>query len=117
MTDSSRYSEYGRHGRLPRQKRFKTLARAGADNGVWYNCWNCGFMNKVNRTSVGQGAGTGGITYTIEPEANVPKEGEQRTRIGLRGIFILQKTNFSEKHNIVPTVGSGCPFCGSLNTR
>jgi len=115
MSSISKYSQYGKNlTRLPKEKKFKLSPGAGDDDGKWYRCWNCGFTNNTQRTAVGSGSG---IALTLENGPNVPRHGVATDSVGLSGSIVLQKNGFFEKHQVSPIAGSGCPLCGSLNTR
>ncbi len=115
MSDYSRFSDYGKSKKLRKEKTLRILPGSREDTGEWYRCWNCGFMNKMSRTVTGSGT-NGGISQTIGTHSHSTQSGARQS-VCLSGTFVLMNTGFNEKHNISPNVGSGCPLCGSLNTK
>lgn len=54
-----RQSKYGQFGnrRPPHKKRTIRIPGSGDDDGKWFRCWNCGFINNIDRNAIGQGEG------------------------------------------------------------
>jgi len=87
-SDRNRYGSY-QTTRLPKQK--KTISVLGhlEDEGKYYRCWNCGFVNHVQRNAIGVGSGA-------STEAYVDTDGVTKYK---------------------SIVTAGCSFCGSKNYR
>jgi hypothetical protein len=73
--------------RLPRQKRTIEVPGSLEDSGKYFRCWNCGFINNVERNQLGEVSGSIPITYT--------------------------DTDGNTKYK--PDVVAGCAFCGCTN--
>lgn len=109
MSSESKYSQFGSK-RPPHEKRTIKIQGAKEDDGKWYRCWHCGFINNVDRNAVGDGEG---LSYSV---ATLPNSD---STIGLGGTIVLLNQNpvFTERHNISPDAVSGCSFCGCKNYR
>jgi hypothetical protein len=112
------YSKYNKisQKQVGRRKRSIQLQGSGEDDGKWYRCWYCGFINNIERNAVGDGEG---LSYSIEANQNDIFDNINRYLIGLSGSIVLMnnKLPFSERHNVLSTAVAGCSFCGSLNFR
>ncbi len=86
--DANRYGTY-QSTRLPREKKTIPLSGNLEDDGKFYQCWNCRFINHVNRAQIGVGSGASLTTYV--------------------------DTDGVTKYKSVTS--SGCAFCGSKNYR
>jgi len=100
----------------------------GLDDGVWYRCWNCGFINSTDRNSLGGPESGDGIVvqdFAVPvhgAETGIPYSGIARlggvlapVTIAL-GVDELGETQPIEEHHL-PVVTGGCSFCGSLNWK
>lgn len=89
----------------------------GLDHNKWYRCWNCGFLNNVDRNALGDSQSMDGLVIT-EYAPNV-YGGELR----LGDTLIAQKLDGDGnpiqtiRRNLRPISESGCSLCGSLNWR
>jgi hypothetical protein len=109
-------------------KRKRTISVRGSeeDNGVYFRCWNCGFICDSTRDRLGDG---GGITVKDAPEYWSEYDS---TQDGLSITPGIRMHNFmavtlengplddpitTYRHNKYPVVNSGCPFCGCRNYR
>ena len=122
---SSATNRYGIHvqQRLPKRKRTIPLQGDLEDSGRYYRCWNCGFINDIERNQVGDGDGT---TQLDAPEIAM---GSILTDDVLSGVIILDDMftlleNGSDgnpvttyRHNNYLKVIGGCSLCGSRNYR
>lgn len=91
----------------------------GLDSGKWYRCWNCGFLNSIDRNALGDSQSRDGIVITdyatydgsvTHPEGRLgdsliaQEQDSEGNPKGIRGSFMV-------------SVNSGCSFCGTLNWR
>ena len=114
MSRHSRYNET-RSNRVPHQKRTIKLAGSGDDDGKWYRCWYCGFINNIDRNVTGSGEG---LSYSVGVIDNDIKGNATKSfMIGNSGTSVILKDGFSERHNIGAYSVSGCSFCGCKNYR
>jgi hypothetical protein len=58
--------------KLPKRKRVVKLHGAFEDDNRWFYCWNCGFINNVDRNANFEGYGNEGIDFI--PENPTPQE-------------------------------------------
>jgi len=100
----------------------------GLDAGVWYRCWNCGFICSTDRDSLGgPESGSGVIVQDFAvpvhgAETGIPNSGIARlggvlSQVTLAlGVDDLGNTQPIEEHHM-PVVSGGCPFCGTLDWK
>lgn len=56
---------YARKPRRPRDSRsIPVWDETEQDNGLWYNCWWCGFKNSDQRSSLGDESTPNGVTHS-----------------------------------------------------
>lgn len=99
--------------RLQRQKRTISINGAKEDDGKWYHCWYCGFMNNIDRNAIGSGEGlsySGGF-LGVETHTN------SMLNNGGKSVLLNKNPDFYERHNIGSDAVSGCSFCGCKNYR
>lgn len=99
----------------------------GLDDGVWFRCWNCGFINSTDRNSLGGPESRDGVTVTDfavpvhGAETGTPYSGVARLG-GSLGATVAPEVDAagdpkqSEGH-FKPVVSGGCSFCGTLNWK
>ena len=125
MPSYSKYNEIRRHP-VPKRKRSIKIAGSGEDDGKWYRCWNCGFINNVDRNLTGDGNGNAyeiGVIPSTYPNGQT-SHGDTGTplsiNMNLHGRFVMLNTTgliFSERHNVGSYAERGCSFCGCENYR
>lgn len=115
----STYSKYNQihQTRAPKRKRTIRVAGSGEDEGKWYRCWNCGFINNIDRNIVGDGEG---ISYT---STYVPFGYKDVQTVS--GTDTMMDVSIDDDAEVV-MMGSlvyaseavaGCSFCGCKNYR
>lgn len=109
MSDSSRHSAYSVK-RLPRQKRSLRVYGEREDAGKWYRCWNCGFINNIERNTLLDSNGYAGHRFVGYSEAQDTTYGGV-TLIDEEGIIIVASEGY------YPVVTAGCSFCGCTNYK
>ena len=142
MPNQSKYTVI-KQTRVPRKKRTIKVYGSGDDDGKWYRCWHCGFINNIDRNIVGDGEGLAyqitidGVTYPVadpSPSSMVNytygdgtyfgdgsidgsgtnyAPGALQTFVGVTG-----KAGVTTSYMSVESVAvSGCSFCGCKNYR
>ncbi len=106
-TDANRYGTY-QSTRLPREKRTIPISGHFDDDGKFYRCWNCGFINHIDRAPIGVGSGIS----TVSGVGMSWVDRDNQVWID-RSDYIFDDRSFSASSQ----VGSGCSFCGSRNWR
>lgn len=92
----------------------------GLDHDKWYRCWNCGFLNNVDRNALGDSQSMDGVIIT--EYTPVADDGSAVQEPNLGDALIAQE-NDSEgnpkgvRHNFMVGPNNGCSFCGTLNWR
>lgn len=110
----------------------------GQDNGMFYECWHCGFTCNDKRDTLGDGSSRDGVTHGDFGELADPEPGpygssdnsvlEQgglaSASLVIKGIYQTKTINLSdsdgnpvEPKHLHSISGSGCPFCHSQNWR
>ncbi len=120
---SSTTNRYGVHvqQRLPKRKITIPLPGDLEDSGRYYRCWNCGFINDIQRNRVGDGDGT---TQLDAPEIATGAWGTDdplSKTIVLDDMFTILENGkdgnpiTTYRHNNYPQIIGGCSLCGSKN--
>lgn len=105
----------------------------GEDAGIWYKCWNCGFICKEGRDSLGGSESRSGVVLEdfVETPDRMGVDGKngnhnsyQLCFDGLINHFHVVMANDSGGNPKKPyhalrvsESSSGCPFCHSKNWR
>ncbi len=89
----------------------------GLDAGVWYRCWNCGFLNSTNRNALGDSQSRDGIILKDYSQAGVSGD-----LILGKGLIISENDAAGDPKEAVNTLmisesSYGCSLCGTLNYR
>ena len=93
------------------------------DEGIWYHCWYCGFINDETQNALGGSASRSGVGLE---DYSTPSRIDDNNQIMLGGpinnfqVILELDSDGNPKviqHDLRPTVSSGCPQCGSLNWR
>ncbi len=119
MGKDSKYGEFS-YKRPPHKKRTIRVDGAKEDDGQWFKCWNCGFMNNINRNMLGDGEGLSYSGGSVDLESHANQANPSKNYLmNISGKSVLLNLNpvFTERHNIGSDAVSGCSFCGSLNWR
>ena len=90
MSDRSRHSQYSER-RIPHDKRRISVYGEREDTGKWWRCWNCGFINDIDRSPVDTG------------------------EFGRTGVSVKTYVDTDGITKYFPDVVGGCKFCGSTN--
>lgn len=88
----------------------------GLDHNKWYRCWNCGWLNNVDKKALGDSQSLDGLTMT----EYTPAVYSGAVRLGESLIAQENDADGNPKtpvRHYKPTSNSGCGFCGSLNWR
>ena len=134
--NESRYVRYDKRG-LPVQKRTIPIFGAASyvdgrvvkdQSGIFFRCWNCGFICRTDRDKLGDGEG-----FVINDQVDVPAvlnlgassyefPGTDNTRDVKMAVEDNVTVNLMEldnegnpktvMHNFFTKVTSGCPCCG-----
>lgn len=120
---------------LRKESRTRPLKGKGADENVYYRCWNCGFICDVTRDKLGGPDDVAGDNHTTGYEAaGVRPYGkdshlyvgvEQQCCLGgsIGHYHTVMKlgpdgtTPVTVVHNLKSDVSFGCPSCGTTNWR
>lgn len=123
----SRFIKYDRR-KLPKEK--STIPIWGADlpdakqSGIFWHCWNCGFVANSTRDELGDGVG-----YVVVDEV---RKKNVRLNAGIRelslsidrfqcGAHLMQLDPLGNPvtvmHNFTQRVFAGCPKCGCKNYK
>lgn len=124
---TSRHTVYSTR-KLPHDKRVIKLYGEHEDKGVYYGCWNCGFVMDSDRDAYGDGNSRHGITYSeyaIAVADRTHRGDLNSVTPSLDGAVHYQVAmeNGADGnpqdvvHYYKPVVGTGCPFCGTLNWK
>jgi len=97
--EQSKYGKYSRK-RVPRHRRSQIQSGAFEDRDAWIRCWNCGFVNRVDRIS--GNPEVDGRYYTLITYPTPADVGN--------GGFMNSVPVY--KHDAIP---GGCAFCGTMN--
>ena len=145
MPSKSKYIQI-KQSRVPTRKRSRKVFGSGEDDGKWFRCWNCGFINNIDRNAVGDGSGLSyqytqdGVTYPVKDvEYQLPRDivdtladgsffadgsmdasGSHLQSVTMGGSKIGstgKMTIQSEYITVEPVANSGCSFCGCKNYR
>lgn len=91
----------------------------GEDAGIWYRCWNCGFLCSTDRETLG-GADDDSL---IEPTAYTTLDQYGDTAYHCQGAAGADQATCEAaggtwaSERFEPTRSGGCPLCGTLNWR
>jgi len=127
---SGSQSRYIRIYRTPIIKRKKVVRLEGAfeDCNMWFYCWNCGFINNVDRNANFDGYGFEGIDFILEPDT----VNEQYQDLGTQASITIAVDWISSFGTIIKlgpdgnpittyytprrvNISKGCSFCGATN--
>jgi hypothetical protein len=109
-----------------RHKRVISIRGSNEDTGVYYRCWNCGFICDSTRDQIGDGDG---VSVRDAPEYHTGYESSQDSLnytpgIRIHGMMAVTLENGPDgdpittyRHNKYPKIGQGCPLCGCKNYR
>ena len=114
MPNQSRYNEIQQR-RSPHKKRTIRVYGSGEDSGKWYKCWNCGFINNIDRNAVGDGDGRSYFIGILPNETN--KNVGFEMSVSGKDVLMSANPTGQEKHNIGMQAIAGCSFCGCMNYR
>ncbi len=88
----------------------------GLDHNKWYRCWNCGWVNHIDRNALGGSESLDGVILTDYVNESVQGNASL-------GDALVAQTLDAEgnpkavRHNFKVGPNNGCSFCGSLNYR
>ena len=86
----------------------------GQDHGKFFECWNCGFICNVDRDALGDAQSVSDITMTSYDLLD--EYGDSVADTGGCKHTIFEGEGYTT-NRYIPTVESGCPFCGTKNYR
>jgi hypothetical protein len=123
-------------GRLRKQSRTIPVQGSferggGEDAGVWFRCWNCGFLNKVGVDELGDSQSPSGVIHTdyaqqpdpgynyAQNEAGIATNNLTATMDGLVAAELDSAGDAKGVKNAIMVSENirGCRFCGTLNWR
>lgn len=119
----------GKRSRRPRKEsRTIPLRGYGDDAGLWYRCWNCGFICNSKRDALGDRDsqdGTVHTEYVARAEGATPGEELSPYSVmrALTGTFVSLTVDVDGSgippydYHAYDVGGTGCPLCHSLNWR
>ena len=110
MSDS-RYGEY-KQSKLPKPSRGRRVHGSGEDDGKFWRCSNCNFINNLDVRPVSDR-----VSYSGS-EADVFDERLDNSSIVEDGYVVMTNNTgmgFWERHSIAIDYHSGCAFCGKPN--
>lgn len=110
--------------RIRHDKRTIPLHGIDEDDGKYFECWWCGFINDKDEAKLGGPHDKHGVVLTVD-EDDTPYPDTARPEsltIGLGGSMTLPQSDPDGDPIVTPitynvTAGSGCGFCGSRNYR
>jgi hypothetical protein len=120
--EQSRYGNYQQR-KFRSRPRSKKLQGSFEDRNNWIRCWNCGFINRIDR--IGTGHDRSGNFYTEVTASEYPPLTGSMTGsyavielINEAGVLVEYAANeeTSETYSIRTTeTAFGCAFCGEAN--
>lgn len=115
-----------RRNRLPKESRTILLFdETDTDNGMFYRCWNCGYICHDKRDSLGGSNSGDAISHTDFSIPATPLNAGDKPYaivIDVRKTIVSPALDSSGNpkatvHSHRAVVEGGCPFCGTLNWR
>jgi len=103
--------------KLPKRSKTIPVKGYGKDNGRYFRCWNCGFVDDKDRNALGGSKERSGQTYgeaillALEPSRGVLGGSINHFHT------VVANNGNGVKHEIIPVDTRGCSFCGTLNWR
>ena len=126
MSDHHRHTTYSQKS-APRRKRALQLVGEFEDSGKWYRCWNCGFINNIDRNQVADSFTGGDNSQVQEYDGLTPTAfgtGDPRyamLALGFGSIRLMQLDAsgavMTPQVSRSTKITGGCSFCGCLNYK
>ena len=118
MRNNRRTLHRGR--RIPKQSRTLPLRSEGEDDGKYYRCWNCGFICKDGRDSLGDDNTPDGtvLTDSLNAVTGRPYNAHsiEISRVTVLPIAQSDGTAREVTHRFAVS-GNGCPLCHTQNWK
>jgi hypothetical protein len=115
--------------RLPRESRTIPVRGFGEEQGEFWHCWYCGFINKEGRTALGDSQSRSGLNYAdySVTAKGATGDGDLSSALAVLDsdiehyqVALELDSNGDPKeisHVLASDISIGCPMCGSLNSR
>ena len=111
-----------RHRKKPLHKHARRIPLKD-DEGIYFHCWWCGFINKEGRSEEGGKASPSGVDHleTISPSDRYSNHqsvlGGSISHFHVTVAADAAGDAKKVKHTFGSNIASGCPNCGSKNWR
>lgn len=108
----------------PRESRTIRLRGSGEEDGLFYECWYCGFINKVGRNALG---GRSGLNYSNPSAVSYGATGDGTLSYlalinDLEHYYVALELDSDGNpkpisHVYASDIDRGCSLCGTTNWR
>jgi hypothetical protein len=125
----SRHTAYSKKA-VPRKKRAIALYGEGSYRGKWWRCWNCGFINSIDRAQIADSY-VGGDSYSVVEsvdDLSIYGMGGADTTLyytltidnpSSMNLMKVDATGavINPQHSSYAKIVGGCAYCGCKNWR